>query len=423
MLKKKFWILATIAAVGLTQVGAAPKLADVAGLVSDTAYLSEEGAVVHGIRCGCPAPTAAQKAANAAATAGRVGALGSSVVIPVAFHVVRRDDGSADVTDQMILDQIQVLNDSFNPHGYSFVLKSVQRVNNTAWSTHFPGTANESNMKNALAEDVPTTLNFYTCDLGFGLLGYATFPDSYPENSNLHGVVCLYSSLPGGTAAPFNEGDTGTHEVGHYLGLYHTFEGFGCGAPGDFVADTPAESTSASGCPIGRDTCPSDPGEDPIHNFMDYSDDDCMFEFTAGQKDRMDVQVSTFKPSLGGFLPADPDIKANGSDGPVTISVGDQLDLEVNLTTNDQGGAEADLFVRAEGNQGTFYYSASQGAWRPGDGVTGQTDLSDLSGVNFFSSSGIPAGTYTFYFEVDILQNGTLDASVSSGDSVEVTVQ
>lgn len=265
------------------------------------------GDVINGRSCGAPEPTSTEMDAVGTALRryieeGRASATGQ---IKVAWHVI--SNGSTGNVAQSAIDaQIAYMNQRYAGTGFSFVLASVDRTSNSKYFTMTPGSRNETNCKNALAIDPIHRFNVYSAAPGQGLLGWATFPWSYAESSKMHGVVLHYGSLPGGSLTNYNLGGTLAHEAGHYLGLYHTFQG-GCTAPGDQVDDTPYEKTSTTGCPTNKDTCPA-AGVDPIHNYMDYSDDPCYTEFTLGQAARMCAMIAAYRPQLlsSGPVPARP---------------------------------------------------------------------------------------------------------------------
>lgn len=228
-----------------------------------------------------------------------------SVTIPTVFHVVSEAKldaaGEARMT-KMISDQVNVLNDSFagvtapaaanTP--FRFDLTKTTWTVNAVWNDVTPGKV-ERDMKKALHEGNSKTLNVYVADIGDGLLGWAYFPKGVDNNGRdyIDGVVMLDESMPGGTAGKYSLGDTLTHEVGHWMMLEHTFA-HGCSAAGDYVADTPREAQPQFDCPTGADTCTA-PGLDPIHNFMDYTQDSCMNMFTRGQAERMNDAWLAFR--------------------------------------------------------------------------------------------------------------------------------
>lgn len=224
-----------------------------------------------------------------------------TIEIPVVFNVLYRTSAQ-NVSQAQLQSQIDVLNEDFagtnadhnltttynnvkaGNIGVRFVLDQVKRrsTTKTSWST------NDAMKKSAqgIAPTSPTTkLNIWVCNLGGGILGYAQFPGG---SSATDGVV-LDDNATGRTgtaAAPFHKGRTATHEVGHWLNLRHIWGDANCG--NDQVGDTPLHNTSNFGCPAAghRSTCSGQPIEMTM-NYMDYTNDACMYMFSNGQRTRM----------------------------------------------------------------------------------------------------------------------------------------
>jgi hypothetical protein len=165
------------------------------------------------------------------------------------------------------------------------------RINAPKWTKVHTEGFETLHMKKKLRKGGANVLNVYWTSI-YGeigeMSGSSTFPYSYRHHPKSDGVLVRPEVITGGEFFPdYSEGDTLVHEVGHWLGLFHTFEG-GCEVS-DGISDTPKEKEPFLGCgdmedfPIGRDSCPSDSGADPFSNYMNLADDRCMFEFTPDQ--------------------------------------------------------------------------------------------------------------------------------------------
>ena len=256
-------------------------------------------------KCGVK-PTAADQRAliEQAATSG-VADNGGVVTIPVYWHIITTAKGEGNVSS-LVPAQMQVLNGAFASSRFAFDLQGVQVIKNNTWFFAAAGSPEEVAMKNALRRGGPDVLNIYTTN-GDVYLGWATLPFYYKFFSSYDGVVLWWAALPGTGLAgasedepdgvlTYDQGDTGTHEVGHWLGLDHTFGGGGCVHPGDSIKDTPTEAEPQFFC-APRDSCVGSPfpGDDPVMNFMDYTDDVCMDHFTADQTQRMRKHWHAFR--------------------------------------------------------------------------------------------------------------------------------
>ncbi|KAJ3560704.1 hypothetical protein NPX13_g9210 [Xylaria arbuscula] len=267
-------------------------LASVAVLATATPFDSSPGNTTN-FACGNPALTDDHHSMLAKAFAEEesleIEADAAIPTVNVYFHVLASSKKPADgwVADSRIQRQMTVLNNNYNKHGIKFQRAGTTRTVNKAWAQG----QDTDDMKKKLRRGSYNDLNLY---LHQGLPGNAAglcpYPGptsgagSYPND----GCQILTGSLPGGgDYNGLNDGKAGVHEVGHWFGLAHTFEN-GCNEPGDYVADTPFEaSPPGGGCPTGRNSCPNKPGNDPIHNHMDYTGGKCKTRFTPGQQKRM----------------------------------------------------------------------------------------------------------------------------------------
>jgi len=225
--------------------------------------------------------------------------LAARVLIPVYVHVIKGTHRGErkPIGPRRARNLITILNKGMagaqsalsTPTRYRFTMKKIDYTRKDGWYHAYFNGPRDQRMKRKLHRGNARTLNLYLNGggpKGFPVLGWSRFPWQYARTPALDGVTVNVAALPGGNATGYNLGDTLTHETGHWLGLFHTFEG-GCSARGDLVDDTAAEGEPSYRCETTRDTCTA-PGLDPVRNFMDYSLDACMNMLTLGQVRRMD---------------------------------------------------------------------------------------------------------------------------------------
>lgn len=215
-----------------------------------------------------------------------------SKVLKVYFHVINKGDKPVEdgnVHEAQIKEQMKVLNDKFAATHFRFELAGIDRKQNADWYAMHHPSPQESEAMQALGVKQKDVLNVYTANPP-GAFAWGIYPWDFSDSPYRDGVVIRFATLPGGFADYYDKGMTLVHEVGHWLGLFHTYEN-GCNDPGDYVGDTPAEKSAApmNACVYGRDTCPDLPGYDPVDNFMDKSPDSCVSNYTSEQSKRMDI--------------------------------------------------------------------------------------------------------------------------------------
>ena len=242
---------------------------------------------------------------------------GDVLEVPVHVNVLYRTSAE-NISNAQIQSQIDVLNEDFGATNNDYnltpsIFQGVRSGNNKIkfiWnqvtdvnrqSTKKRSWQLNDDMKKSSRGGIDptncsTTLNIWVCNLSSGYLGYAQFPGG---NCATDGVVIDNNAFGRGAGyslyADYNKGRTATHEVGHYFNLRHIWGDATCGNDG--VSDTPQHNTANYGCPSypHLSTCSGTPVEMTM-NYMDYTDDACMYMFTAGQASRMQASFATGGP-------------------------------------------------------------------------------------------------------------------------------
>jgi hypothetical protein len=226
-----------------------------------------------------------------------------SIIVPVFFHVITAGTSleEGNVPEAKLDEQIAVLNTAFSggrggaSTPFYFVKAGTTRTLNASWFSGFSAnqiTTQERAAVTRLHTGGLKALNVYTVNAG---TSWGIDPQWVHNDYLDDGIVLRFWDLPGLSVGNYSLGMTAVHEAGHWLGLAHPQRG-GCNPVNDEVADTPQQAHDAAGCPAtAPDTCPSDPGSDPIHNYMNTAYDACMTEFTPGQVARMSAMWGTYR--------------------------------------------------------------------------------------------------------------------------------
>ena len=400
------------------------------------------------------------------------------VTIPVVFHILY-NTAAENISEAQVLSQLDILNEDFRRLNadqdnvwsqaadtqIEFCLASQDPNGNpTDGILRVPTNLTSFGTNDAMkftsqggsdAWPASDYMNFWVCDLGSSLLGYAQFPGG-PASTD--GIVCNYTATgsTGTASAPFDLGRTATHEVGHYLNLRHIWGDGGCGAS-DFVDDTPDSDGPNYGCALGSAACGT---TDMVQNYMDYSDDACMNLFTQGQSDRMNA---LFAPggaraslvSSPGCTPAVPDfaldaqaqsviapaagvcatsvtpvirVRNNGEQTLTSLDVSYSLDgTEIGTLTWTGALAYAEIedvtlsdIAPAEGNH-TFSFTVSNPNGGTDENATNDTATSDFFMNTTGSGVTISVGGGSWDSEIgwSLDLNGTVLASGGAGSVTE----